>query len=592
VVALLVATAAGHALSMAMFIRQGGSMNLLLSILEQRVDQLAMALGASVLAGLLTLATAIAWWVWFDRVLQNVPPLTGQWPDVGRFAAFGWWLVPIAGLIKAPRIVGDVYAKLSVPGTPGLWLLALWVLTWIGGTVGPWVLSRVLGFVPLDLEAALAVQDLVAYGGQALLVAAAFFAVALVMAIEHAQDVRVEGGGSGALPADLLPPPAPPVTVPNRFAQTLTPFADELRRPVDPDSLPLGSMTASSAGAADITWAGLDGGASETVDRPAIGTPLPADDLPVLTPVVLGPRVQASATTAPASRRAFGLLPPVGARPDPVAPAPLLAMVVFVVFGLVGGFAFAGAPIQRPSRGALELAAAGAMNRQLPTPPPLPTVQRTTAPVVRPTPTPEPADRRAARLLIETTFPEEYRGRTDLDLKMVISGRTFTMRGASVRAGDTEWSRLDSDIPGMVRTEQVLLDKHVWERRGGDWARRNRVYGDQPLQPLFNLHDLDQLVFLGTVEERGRRLYRYRWDGGTDKIGRALLAQVPGARIQRSNGSVLATADGVPVRTEVTYDAKSSAGKIKLLLTLSYSEVGTDFAIRSPLEGSPVVKRD
>jgi hypothetical protein len=298
----------------------------------------------------------------------------------------------------------------------------------------------------------------------------------------------------------------------------------------------------------------------------------------------------ASVAASPVARRLFGLKPPAGARPDPVAPAPLLVMLAVVAAGFVGGVAFAGAPIQRPSRGALELAAAGAMNRARPTPPPLPSVQRTAAPVVRPTPTPEPADRRVARLLIDNTFPEEYRGRTDTKLVMTVAGRSFSVKSASVRAGNQEWSRIDSDVPGLVpRAETVLLDKHVWERQGGDWTRRNRVFGDAVSAPLFDLHDMDQLVFRRIVEVRGERLYEFAWEGGSDKVGRAFLR---GAKVTRSIGSVLATADGIPVRTEVTYEARTDAGRVKLALTMDYSEVGADFVIRSPLEGAPVVKRD
>ena len=81
-------------------------------------------------------------------MLRNVPPLTGQWPDSGRASAIGWWRSPSSASAQT-RIVGDVYHRLAVEGTPGLWLLGLWVITWIGGTVAPWIAERVLGFLPL-----------------------------------------------------------------------------------------------------------------------------------------------------------------------------------------------------------------------------------------------------------------------------------------------------------------------------------------------------------------------------------------------------------------------------------------------------------
>jgi hypothetical protein len=145
----------------------------------------------------LWIVTAVLWFAWFDRVLQNVPSLGAGWPTSSRRGAIVWWFVPILNFFRPARAVGDVYQRLSRPGTPGGWLPAFWWLTWIGAVLVPFVGERiaVLAFATThpsvaSLErtrTALVALDAV---GEGLEVVAGVLAVAMVIMMQRAQRER------------------------------------------------------------------------------------------------------------------------------------------------------------------------------------------------------------------------------------------------------------------------------------------------------------------------------------------------------------------------------------------------------------------
>jgi len=87
---------------------------------------------------------------------------------------------------------------MAVAGSPGLWLLGLWGITWLGGTLVPGVAGFVVGWVPLPLEESIRLQDLISNLGQMSYITAGFFAAALILALEHARDVRTSGHAQDA----------------------------------------------------------------------------------------------------------------------------------------------------------------------------------------------------------------------------------------------------------------------------------------------------------------------------------------------------------------------------------------------------------
>lgn len=141
--------------------------------------------------------TAILWFLWFDRVLQNVPSLGAGWPASSRRGAIVWWFVPVLNFFRPARAVGDAYQRLSVPGTPGGWLPTFWWLAWIGAVLVPLVGERVavLTFVtthPTLASAERTRQALVVLEaiGDGLEVVAGLLAVAMVIVMQRAQKER------------------------------------------------------------------------------------------------------------------------------------------------------------------------------------------------------------------------------------------------------------------------------------------------------------------------------------------------------------------------------------------------------------------
>jgi hypothetical protein len=208
-VMLLLALCVGHAaLTMMLVTTRGGVFGLAVTLAGGSDYPLSWFL--PLVASRFTLLAIIAalWFAWFDRVLQNVPVLTGTWPENSRQSAVGWWLVPGANLVRGPRVVGDVFDRLAVPGSPGLWLLAIWAASFIGAFVVPAIANRVLAYAPLPEDGYLQLAGLVSMVGQALEIVAGLLAMGIVITLEHAQQVRHRRALDGGDPvtADAVEP--------------------------------------------------------------------------------------------------------------------------------------------------------------------------------------------------------------------------------------------------------------------------------------------------------------------------------------------------------------------------------------------------
>jgi hypothetical protein len=170
----------------------------------QSILQLTAAPGAMrllVWLGLARLAlwilTPLCWFLWFDRVLRNVPELGLGFPDVGRLGAIGWWFVPIFWFWRPLRYVSQVYHSSAVRGTPGAWLPLGWWLAWIGSSIVPFVGQFVVAGMGVGTDATPArVLDaaiVVGLAGEVLEIGAGILAIGVVLAIQRAQAARASG---------------------------------------------------------------------------------------------------------------------------------------------------------------------------------------------------------------------------------------------------------------------------------------------------------------------------------------------------------------------------------------------------------------
>ena len=160
----------------------------------------------------LWVVTAVLWFTWFDRVLQNVPSLGAGWPASSRRGAMIWWFVPVLNLFRPVRAVGDAYQRLSVPGTPGGWLPTFWWLAWIGAALVPLVGERVAVITFVTTHPTLASaegtrQALVVLEaiGDGLEVMAGVLAVAMVIVLQRAQKERAALMAEAPLPTVAEP---------------------------------------------------------------------------------------------------------------------------------------------------------------------------------------------------------------------------------------------------------------------------------------------------------------------------------------------------------------------------------------------------
>lgn len=78
---------------------------------------------------LLFVGTAVALLAWLSRVVENVPPLTGETPEHGPRGAIGWWFAPFASYVVPFLIVRDTMRRLRIgASTRGEWSLLPWWL--------------------------------------------------------------------------------------------------------------------------------------------------------------------------------------------------------------------------------------------------------------------------------------------------------------------------------------------------------------------------------------------------------------------------------------------------------------------------------
>ncbi len=630
VLSLITVTVAFNALTLAYMGAKGGSLGIALTVLSGEWSTMGSLMAISIVASVLGLLAAIAWFVWFDRVLANVPPLTGKWPEVSRVMAVVWWLVPFIGPFKGTFIVGHVYGLMAVARSPGMWLLGLWGIAWIGGTLAPSVAGFFVGWLPLPLAESVHLRDLVSNLGQISYIAAGFLAVALILALEHARDARM-AGVTDALADE------PEVPLEARLAG---------RTPRTPAE----AGFASSPAPWPVSSPGWSTGAPGWPDDPMAQTGPGPSTAPPWPPIATQPAPPL--TSAGPVTHADPFEPPENAKRrvrdrGPVPFEPILVMGALVLLGVVGGITMAGMADPFGSvggligRGATDAPTPGAptpgaptpgasapgasLGTQAPltspgstaspaappsqavdgptpapsitTPPPVPTAAPdvSSSPSMAPVPTHAPADL-VARRLVRTVTEEPYRGLADVDATYTDGTGETSWSVRLGRMGDREWRLQEVRRPGADAEvlEQAILVNSVWERGARtDWVQRRKTDRDQATAPMFDLTDARQLSFVGLADTDGASLYRYEWDADDDRIQRFIRALGAVSGMTIASGEVLATERGVPVRLDLSLVGQASDGGVapSLRMSVTYSEVGSDIEVRSPRAGPPLVVR-
>ncbi len=196
VLACITGTVAFSALNLAFLGAKGGSLGLAVSFLSGEWSTFGARLALSLVGGVLAITAAIAWFVWFDRVLANVPPLTGTWPEVSRVMAVVWWLVPVVATQGHVSWWATCTSSWQWPARPAVAAPCGASPARGHARAGRRGLRR--GVVPLPLEESIRLQDLISNLGQMSYITAGFFAAALILALEHARDVRTSGHAQDA----------------------------------------------------------------------------------------------------------------------------------------------------------------------------------------------------------------------------------------------------------------------------------------------------------------------------------------------------------------------------------------------------------
>jgi Domain of unknown function (DUF4328) len=82
------------------------------------------------------LLTAISYFAWLSRTVDNVPVLGGGRPSVTPRWSIGWWFVPFVNLVKPFQIVRELHDRLAIGAmSGGDWIVLAWWLTWLLGNL-------------------------------------------------------------------------------------------------------------------------------------------------------------------------------------------------------------------------------------------------------------------------------------------------------------------------------------------------------------------------------------------------------------------------------------------------------------------------
>lgn len=201
-------------------------------------------------------ATVVGVLAWLSRVVENVPPLTGQTPRRSPREAIGWWFVPFANLVIPYRIVADSVRRLRVRDRAGEQLLLPWWVMWL---VGGW-LGNVLWRLPTETIDEIRTMFAVTMLSDAAMALAAVLLVLIVRTIELGADARARGLGLGRSPVPAWPQPS-------------TTVGWATHEPVGGGAASAG--WASSVGSPPSAGGGETGPATATGDGPAAPPPPP-----------------------------------------------------------------------------------------------------------------------------------------------------------------------------------------------------------------------------------------------------------------------------------------------------------------------------
>ena len=154
-------------------------------------------------------ASAIAFFCWLSRSVENAPPLGAGTPVRSPRESIGWWFVPIASFLIPYQIVRNLYERLSTPqrnGKGGL-VPAWWILFFVGGAFGLAASRAANGTDPtaqqlLTASQMMTLSDIVDAIGIG-------FALWLIHEVQARADLRATALGLGAAGAAVWPAGAP-----------------------------------------------------------------------------------------------------------------------------------------------------------------------------------------------------------------------------------------------------------------------------------------------------------------------------------------------------------------------------------------------
>lgn len=149
------------------------------------------------------IASAVAVLAWLSRVVENVPPLTGQVPRRSPREAIVWWFVPVANYVVPYQIVGDTVRRLCADGG-GLArsLLPIWWIAWVAANL----VGNVLWRLPSETIDQLRQLYVLTAISDAASVVAGILLILIVRAIEQGSEARAASLGLGGANVPEGPP--------------------------------------------------------------------------------------------------------------------------------------------------------------------------------------------------------------------------------------------------------------------------------------------------------------------------------------------------------------------------------------------------